>query len=363
MHGGTRTGIPYSPELDGLRALAAASVLYAHLVSPVPGFASAGVRLFFCISGYLITHILLSARDSGGGTGQVLRAFYIRRVLRIWPAYYAALGVALLFGPPLLRETAGWHMLFATNILMVASGSWEPGIASHLWTLAVEEQFYLLWPLLLLLMPAGALGWIIAALPLLCALFIASLTQEQQLQEPGPLILLPGQMDVLGAGALLAFVERRGWPSRLWLVPLVAVAIYLAPLTLGLDWGGRLIGRLAGEAGLAVVYPLSASVFVVIILFARHGPASLAGALLGNRVLVWLGRRSFGIYLYHIYLLSAATALGHGRAGWLSFAVIGGASVLLAVLSWRYLEQPMLRLKTRWPYVAPQGGTPTLQAA
>ena len=339
-----------------MRALAALCVLWAHLVSPTPGFASAGVRLFFCISGYLITHILLSARDSGGDTAQVLRAFYARRALRIWPAYYLALFVALLFDPPMLRDTAGWHLLFATNILLSASGSWEPGSASHLWTLAVEEQFYLVWPLVLLLAPRRAIGWIIAALPLLCGLFIAALSEDQQMREPGPLILLPGQLDVLGGGALLAFAERRGWPSRLWLIPLVGTALFIAPLTIGLDWGdGVAIGPLIDRAGLAVAYPLSATVFVAIILFARHGPRRLAGVVLGNRVLVWLGQRSYGIYLYHLYLLSAATALGHGAPGWTSFVTVGGASVAVAALSWRFLERPLLRWKNRFTYVAPRG--------
>jgi peptidoglycan/LPS O-acetylase OafA/YrhL len=350
------TGIAYCPPIDGLRALAALCVLYAHLVSPTPGFASAGVRLFFCISGYLITHILLSARASGRGTAQLLRAFYIRRALRIWPAYYVALCVALLFDPPMLRETAGWHLLFGTNILLSTSGTWEPGIASHLWTLAVEEQFYLLWPLVLLLAPRRAIGWIIAALPLLCGLFIAGLSEDQQMQEPGPLILLPGQLDVLGGGALLAFAERQGWPARPWLVPLVVIALFIAPLTIGLDWGGSmLIGNLITRAGLAVAYPLSATMFVAIILFARHGPRWLAGPMLGNRVLVWLGQRSYGIYLYHLYLLSAATALGHGGAGWPTFIIVGGASIALAAVSWRFLEQPLLRWKSHVPYVPPRG--------
>jgi len=145
-----RTGIRYCPEIDGLRALAAICVLIGHLYSLEFGLAGSGVRLFFCISGYLITHILLSAHASGG-TGQILRAFFVRRVLRIFPPYYLALGIALALNAYDIRDTALWHLTFTTNIMLALRGEWEPIITGHLWSLAVEEQFYLLWPAALLL--------------------------------------------------------------------------------------------------------------------------------------------------------------------------------------------------------------------
>lgn len=344
-------GIAYSAEIDGLRAIAAACVLYSHMITPEPHFAGAGVRLFFCISGYLITHILLSAREAADHTGPVLRAFYARRVLRIWPAYFAILLVALLLDADDVRDTAGWHLTFTTNFWLAASGVWTPDITGHLWTLAVEEQFYLLWPIAILLAPRWALGWIMAALPILCGLYIANLSGAQQVQEPGPMVLLPAQLDVLGSGALLAFVERRGWLSRWWIVPVCIVGLVMSPLTIGRDWPWPLITAVQQTAGLQLALPLSATTFVALVLFARHSPRWLARPLLGNRLLVWLGRRSYGIYLYHIYLLYAFIWLTGRGSGWPTFVAVGGGSVALAALSWRYLERPLLRLKRRVPYV------------
>lgn len=362
MAGGTTgrqsTGIAYSPPVDGLRALAVLSVLYNHMVTPLPGFSNLGVRLFFCISGYLITHILLSARERGGSAPAILKAFYARRILRIWPAYYAALLAALVVGAQGVRETALWHLVFATNFQLASFGVWEPEAVGHLWTLAVEEQFYLFWPLLILLLPRRAVPWAIAALPLLCVAWMASLTPAEILQEPGPMILLPAQFDVLGAGALLAYVERHGRVAAWWVVPVCVMGLALSPLTIGLDWPWPLIGILNDAIGVAVVQPMSGTSYVAVLLFARHAPWGLPERLLGNRLLVWLGQRSYGIYLYHIYLLLACIWLtGRGR-GWLVLIVVGGASIVLAALSWRFLERPALRFKARFPYPA---GSSTLK--
>lgn len=355
-------GIAYSLAIDGLRAIAALCVLYSHMVTPEPHFAGAGVRLFFCISGYLITHILLSARAAADRTGPVLRAFYVRRILRIWPAYYAVLLAALMLDADDVRDTAGWHLTFTTNFWLAGSGSWTPDITSHLWTLAVEEQFYLLWPLAVLLAPRRSLEWIMAALPLLCALYIATLSDVRQVQEPGPMVLLPAQLDVLGSGALLALVERDGRLSAWWIVPVCIIGPVLSPMTIGRDWPWPLVTILQQAGGLQLTWTLSATTFVALVLFARNGPQRLVRPLLGNRPLVWLGRRSYGIYLYHIYLLYGFIWLTGRGSGWPTFIVVGGASVALAAVSWRFMEQPILQWKSRVPYVAPRGVAPGAHA-
>ncbi|MGH7802858.1 MAG: acyltransferase family protein, partial [Candidatus Binatia bacterium] len=139
-------------ELDALRAFAVTLVVWSHAVGGEVGVGALrvggyhGVTLFFVISGFLITGILLDARAAaaraGTSAGFALRAFYARRFLRIFPVYYAVLLVTFALGFDAVREELGWHLAYLSNWHFAARG--EFGIStSHLWSLAVEEQFYL----------------------------------------------------------------------------------------------------------------------------------------------------------------------------------------------------------------------------
>lgn len=348
-----RTGIRYSPELDGLRTVAVAGVLYAHFFSDTPNFGSFGVRLFFVISGYLISHTLYSARDAGSPTGTILAAFYARRTLRIFPAYYAALGVAVLVGLPGIRETLGWHLFYATNVLFFLANDWEPWVVTHLWSLAVEEQFYLVWPFVVLLAPRRWLGWAVAATIPLAMAYRAAMVLVFGGAEygPAPLVLMPAQLDALGAGALLAWAEYRGRMRAWWIVPVLVLGVVAAPFAINLTFGIR------GSVVMVLLQPLSVCTFVALVLFARFGGRA-ATVLIGNRAMVWLGRRSYGIYLYHSYLWAGTGILGIEALytpGWPVLLAITPLTIAVAALSWRYLEQPLLRLKPRFAYVRPPG--------
>jgi peptidoglycan/LPS O-acetylase OafA/YrhL len=149
------------PELDSLRAFAVLAVVWSHSSNiniGISGFQ--GVLLFFVISGFLITGILLNARAAEASPWSVLYAFYARRFLRIFPIYYAVLFVALAVGFPSVRDAIGWHLAYLSNWYFAYQGFDK---VSHLWSLAVEEQFYLVWPWLVLLVPSAALPWIIGA--------------------------------------------------------------------------------------------------------------------------------------------------------------------------------------------------------
>ncbi len=140
----------YRPQLDSLRAFAVLAVLFTHFWRYDSELGELGVRLFFVLSGFLLTSILLRERDRSRELAisrpRLLRDFYARRILRIWPIYYAALFASVLLGAQGIARTFAWHALFASNILFFLEQSWTPPEVAHLWTLAVEEQFYLVLP-------------------------------------------------------------------------------------------------------------------------------------------------------------------------------------------------------------------------
>ena len=121
-----------------------------------------GVQLFFVLSGFLITGILLRCRgdEDAGGKISRMRQFYVRRFLRIFPLFYAVLFAAALLNIRPVRETLLWHVSYLSNLQMALAGGWS-GPVSHFWSLAVEEQFYLLWPCLILFLPRKYLLWAI----------------------------------------------------------------------------------------------------------------------------------------------------------------------------------------------------------
>jgi peptidoglycan/LPS O-acetylase OafA/YrhL len=167
----TATRPEYLPQLDGLRAFAVFAVMLHHflplnrvLPEDFVTLGSLGVRLFFVLSGFLITGILLRCRQraSDGETkpSQQLRRFYVRRFLRIFPVYYVTLGIVALLNLPTVRESFFWHVAYLSNFLFSFLGRFE-GPLSHFWSLAVEEQFYLLWPWLIVFAPRRFLHGII----------------------------------------------------------------------------------------------------------------------------------------------------------------------------------------------------------
>ncbi len=214
--------VGYLPQLDGLRTVAVGLVLVWHWL---PGYAlpwldgEFGVRLFFVMSGLLITGILLDARtksEQGIGTRfGVLHAFYIRRALRIFPVYYATLFVTYALGFDSVCDGLAWHLTYTSNMLFALKGEWS-GYALHLWALSVEEQFYLVWPWAVLFAPrryligcaVGAIGIGVASKSLLLAAG----------QPVAANVLTVSALDTLGIGAFFAIMMRpEYWPEgRPW---------------------------------------------------------------------------------------------------------------------------------------------------
>ena len=340
-------------QLDGLRALALLGVAWFHWTPPswqggLPW--PVGIYYFFALSGYLITGGLLRDRErseSAGGAwrGAALKRFLWRRGLRILAPYYAALLLGCLFRAKDLAAAPLWYLLHLSNWHMALEG-WAD-FTSHFWTLAVQQQFYVVWPFLVWWVPRR---WLLPALLVLAAMGPATraLTPwlAQWLVEPG--IVTPAQLDFLALGSVLAVAERRGLPLA----------------HRGVRWAGML-----GVAGFAACYalrqgglhgqwgyPLELLSLAVgccgLIAAAVPGFGGWRGALLNHPVLQSIGKLSYSLYLLHNFAPVMDWVLCYCQLSW----TLTGAGLLirlpvlalfswgLAWLSWRYIEAPMGRL-------------------
>ena len=308
------------------------------------------------LSGFLISSILLRCRQSAT-PWHSLRAFYARRFLRIFPLYYMALAAGVTVGIPSVRDGLLWHVTYLSNVYFFVSHAGLSEV-SHLWSLAVEEQFYLCWPLVLLFMLERFMLRTIAGLVIVGTLsrvllpFLSLATVEQ----PVPTI---SSVDALGLGGLLALVKARvGGGDR----PGVLRASR-ALSAIGLPFFVLSVGML--EAGVPV--PFQAQLMHVAVLCgcfwlvdrASDGFSGVCGRLLTLPVLLFLGRISYGLYLLHnvaaVPVGVAANALGLPLLPFgAELALKAVVTILGATLSWHFLESPLNSLKRHFPY-APAG--------
>jgi peptidoglycan/LPS O-acetylase OafA/YrhL len=350
-----RTSLTYLPGLDGLRALAVAGVLLYHADLTWFRGGYLGVDVFFVLSGFLISSLLLA---EWGQRGKIdLKAFWLRRARRLLPALFlmlvASLAFAVVFLPEevaSLRNDAIAAATYVTNwYLVVTQRSYfetvgRPSLFQHLWSLAVEEQFYLLWPLIFIFIVKFVRRW---ALPLVMSGVAASATFMWIAYDPDadPSRLYYGtdsRAAALLIGVGLAFWlergknARTGKPRQNWRLDLTG----LGALTLvvwcfvTLDETQSLVyqgGMLALELATALV--------IVSLVRAR---ARIMSWLLSGRVMQWIGQRSYGIYLWHwpVFMVTRPqldVPLEGGTLVVLRFA----ATVALAELSYRFVETPI----------------------
>ncbi len=400
------------PALDGVRGLAILLVmLYHHCVfTPRAGVDRAwaalcrcgwsGVDLFFVLSGFLITGILIDAKRPRDGAapapGRYFLNFYARRALRILPLYYAVL-LAFFVVVPLIpaqggylaravgeyREAAGhqlWFWLHGSNIYFALHGWIAHGIPAIFWSLSIEEQFYLAWPVLVWLAPARTLARSCLAIAVLALAFRMAMLHTPLgewfvarfvTHAGAPLAtavynLTPGRLDGLALGGFLATLVRapdpggarsgEARPARarravLCLGAASGIALLIgAVLTNGLDEYDR---RVQG-----VGYSLLALAFGAVVLVAATAPAgSRLHAALAWKPLRVLGTYAYAMYLFHFPVRTILLAvgarpdrvppvLGSGLAGQLAFHALAlGVTLGLAWVSWRVIESPCLRLK------------------
>jgi len=353
----------YLPQLDGVRALAVLAVLFSHFLTPYQfglPLGRGGVLTFFVLSGFLITGILLRCRDDARHIGASLwtcaRQFYIRRFLRIFPLFYAALLIAWLLDIEPIRATLLWHVTYLSNVHVAWGGGFD-GAASHLWSLAVEEQFYLLWPWLMLWLPRRVL------LPaiLFCiglALAFRGITVFFWFSDIGIRVLTPGCLDALGLGALLAYWHEYR-PDTSWLravrSPWTAVAAVI-----GIFVAVKLstVG-IAGWVANLLLYDLAIAVGGLwLVASAVIGFKGVTGRLLCAPPMIYIGRISYGLYVVHLFVPFylgrfnlGATAetplLAHVAVAALWTAI----TFIVAIASWHLMESPINNLKRFFPYI------------
>lgn len=330
----------YRPEVDGLRALAVLPVLFYHAGAPGFGGGFVGVDVFFVISGYLITGIIL--KDLKQGTFS-LTYFYERRARRILPALY----FVILFTLPM----AWWSMMpsqlvdfsqslvavsvFAANVFFyLKSGYFEPAAELspllHTWSLAVEEQFYFVFPLFLML---GFRWFRRAILPVIIVLSVVSFVHAQHLlsTDPSQSFFLPfSRAWELMIGALLNFLPVRNESGKLRSECLSAMGILLIlGSVVFLDANMPFPGLLA----------IPPTVGTALILYAAS-PSTLTGRILSNRFLVGIGLISYSTYLWHHPLFAFARLQSLHEPPLSLFLALSVLSIGLAYLSWRFVEQP-----------------------
>ncbi|NJC23007.1 peptidoglycan/LPS O-acetylase OafA/YrhL [Arthrobacter pigmenti] len=342
--------------LDGLRAVAVAAVVAYHLVpAGLPG-GFLGVDLFFVLSGYLITGLALEELRITGRLD--LARFWIRRLRRIVPALVPVVLVAftlvLLFpteADRTLKSQAAGAATFSTNWVQLASGGSyfaesEPPLLLHLWSLAVEEQFYLLWPLLLLLLWKIGGGRIGAALPLWVASLalggavLSALAMGLQYTPGADPSRLYFGTDTHGFGLLLGAWLALAAGRTTVVVPPATARMVLPAALLGLTLFFLILHDDGAAAYQGGMFAFSAvSVLVVALLRNATGPAA---SWLASAPLQWVGRRSYGIYLWHWpWTVLVSGWLPAGADQWAA-AVVVPLTLMCAAASWRYLEQPVL---------------------
>jgi peptidoglycan/LPS O-acetylase OafA/YrhL len=360
----------YYPQLDALRFFAVLGVLIVHFWNPrsLPwllgdlDWGHYGVRLFFVISGFLITGILLRCRlmteNSSQPTIVFIRQFYLRRFLRIFPIYYLTILLAVIFNVPGARETWGWLVTYTTNVYITFSNTWA-GQMGHFWSLAVEEHFYLVWPWVVLFAPRKWLVVFILMIlpigPLYRAFAYVNFPLSLDALDFRASTLTPGLLDTLGIGALLAIAWESKTPREKILKVLTKVilpsslVIYVIGLILLHHRIKPSFYFVVGDGALALI-------FAWLICSAAIGYNGIVGKVLQFTPFVYLGKIAYGIYVYHNFMpLLVAPVFAYFQIplqvpGFTLFIVSSLLSFALASFSWHLFELPINNLKRYFPY-------------
>jgi peptidoglycan/LPS O-acetylase OafA/YrhL len=306
-----------------------------------------GVDIFFLISGFLITSLLLHEKTTGG-IG--IRNFYVRRVLRIWPLYYLIIGLAYLFahhytGEPLYRKDIYPHLFFVSNFTMIGANSWCAGKLFILWSICIEEHFYLIIPVLLIMTPLKKLPWVLSGI---IAISIAS---RAWLFHHYPYPWFPiylhtfSRFDTLAIGCMMGYFHYCGFtlPSRSYIrlslfIFLVAALMLFSCFYFDTFYRAVIFKYVFTLPGAFLFYDLITNIL----------PSLNNRAI---RLLNQLGKYSYGVYMYQVFLIVVADrwATDYFSKSKVAFAAISILLTFLAsIISYEIFEKHFLKLKKRF---------------
>ena len=328
----------------------------ARIVAGVGVTGAFGVSVFFVLSSYLITELLLREKDLIGTLD--VRSFYIRRILRIWPLYFAFLALAVVLqwivpGQHVTWRAGLWFSLLAGNWFIVFHG-FPPSVIFPLWSVSIEEQFYITWPTVVRrVSEAGML--MIAGLLLTIATASRVYLGVHHVGESDVWCNTFVQLDPIAIGILMAVLLRGEIPR---MSRLARAALMIAGIT-GLALGSMFFGIKNDPLTTARIvfgYPSVAIGGALLLLSVLRNRTSGS-----NRVLVYLGRISYGLYVFHVLgLLISDHVVANQTANLLRYAlrvaVALAATIVMAAISFRWLETPFLSLKQRFSHVLSRPG-------
>lgn len=367
----------YVKSLDGLRCLAVTLVLLDHWTNykmgiPVSYF---GVSLFFVLSGYLITGILLKAKKLDQNNGRThthsLKLFYIRRTIRIFPIYYLVILILFILNYDTIRKHVFWLLTYQTNNYIAFTDGWM-GSFDHFWSLAVEEQFYLFFPFVIFFIKDKFLPKVLLAF-IIFSVGLRGWFYFNQYSWVRPFVLMPTSLDALGIGSFLAYflsIKKSTEllnPSKIKFGLLVSLILYIIILIM-------LKSETEPHNFYSVVllrfFESLFSVFLILS-FIKINDNSLFSStkkwLFENSAAVFIGKISYGIYIYHHFVYNyyytkntdilprIFAKMNHLYSGLgdlilVKLLVLFPLTIAISMVSWYLIEKPINNLKDRFKY-------------
>lgn len=346
-------------KLDALRGISILLVICGHWMAlHTLRLAHIGVEIFFVLSGFLITLILLRNKHLDHSVpeqkvGTVLKKFYIRRFLRIFPVYYLVLVLCYLFSFPndTIQSHFTWDILYLNNVYAWYYNLKVPNFI-HLWSLSVEEQFYLIWPWLILLTPFRYLKHILlstVAIGIGFRFFYFSPLSGLSVSHPIGLVLLPSCLDLFACGGLLAYFHQylpdkvKALSNKTWVLFFAGIAVMALCILLGEE---HILFYTFFRVG-------SSMATVSVIVACLYTSTSITDFVFNNRVLIFLGKISYGVYLYHLLIPDTAFvnlySMLAGTEPRFALKLIARFSLLIFIssASWYLFERPINNLKDK----------------